>query len=624
MNARNSITKLITGVWILLAAGCHGDRPHFTPTDPPPGQGQAATLTVGGSTFGLLGTLVLEINGGDALTLTADGKFAFSNALPSGSSYSVAVQSQPANQICTVSSGTGTLTNANITTVTVNCSTLTRNLGGTVVGLTQSETVILQDNGGDNLTVSGNGGFTFTTPVAQSARYDVTVLTQPATQTCTVTNGSGTAGTADITDVQVTCAINAYKVGGAVSGLSGTVVLQNNGTDDLSVNSDGAFAFSTPLAQGASYDITVLTQPAEQTCAVADGSGTMGGADLSNISVSCVTNTTALATTAGLALSVVGLTEYGVAGTPSSGLSRSIVITNTGSYAAYNVSVAAPTWPAGTMSSTTCSSTLAAGASCTITISPGSTPTSDGTNPCSSGTAPLPGVVQVSADNAATVFSNVVILSYGCIYQGGYAYAFDDTTSNTQSVGGQVVTTTDQAPASTGVIWSSTGSGTALDAIFGISQNSTVSSPDPSASSSNPVSGQVACNGSADGACNSNNIYVYYQSGVPTSYYAAGLCKQTISGYSDWFLPAICQLGYGSGGVCGTSSVPAQQNVQSSLVDSNNPGAPTGYYWSSTESSSFPQDNAWAQYLSTAGGNSQSFDFKGSQLGVRCSRSLSP
>lgn len=623
MNARNSTVRLITGVWILLAAGCHGDRHHSTTSDPPPGQGQAASLTVGGSTFGLLGTLTLEINGGDALTLTADGKFTFSNALLSGSSYSVAVQSQPVNQICTVSNGAGTLTNASVTTVSVNCSTLTRSLGGTVVGLAPSETAILQDNGGDNLTVNGNGGFTFTTPVAQSARYDVTVLTQPATQTCTVTNSSGTAGSSDITNVQVTCATNAYKVGGVVSGLSGTVVLQNNGTDNLSIDSDGAFAFSTPLAQGASYDVAVLTQPVEQTCTVTNGSGTMGGADLSSISVSCLANTTTLAASvADLALSVTGMTEYGVAGTPTSGLSRTITITNIGSYAAYNLSVAPPTWPVGTISSTTCGSTLAVGASCAITISPGSTPTSDGTNPCSSGTAPIPGAVQVGADNAATLSSDVVILSYGCIYQGGYVYAFDDTTPNTRSVGGQVVSTTDQA--SGGVIWSSTGSGSAYDAIFGISEVSTVSSPDPSGSS---YSGQMACNGSADGACNTNNIYVYYESGAPNapinvSYYAAGLCKQTIRGYSDWFLPAICQLGYG-GAACGTSSVPAQQNMQSNLVDSNNVGLLSGVHWSSTESSLSPQFNAWEQDFSTAGG-SQSYSNKGTQFGVRCSRSLTP
>lgn len=47
-------------------------------------KGPAVDYTVGGSVFGLLGTLVLENNGGDALTLNADGAFTFSNALPPG------------------------------------------------------------------------------------------------------------------------------------------------------------------------------------------------------------------------------------------------------------------------------------------------------------------------------------------------------------------------------------------------------------------------------------------------------------------------------------------------------------------------------------------------------------
>ena len=35
-----------------------------------------------------------------------------------------------------------------------------------------------------------------------------------------------------------------YSVGGTVSGLSGTVVLQDNGGDDLSVSASGAFTFA--------------------------------------------------------------------------------------------------------------------------------------------------------------------------------------------------------------------------------------------------------------------------------------------------------------------------------------------------------------------------------------------
>ena len=50
-----------------------------------------------------------------------------------------------------------------------------------------------------------------------------------------------------------------YRVGGTVSGLSGSgFVLQNNGGDNLSVSAIGAFAFSTQLMNGVSYSVTVF------------------------------------------------------------------------------------------------------------------------------------------------------------------------------------------------------------------------------------------------------------------------------------------------------------------------------------------------------------------------------
>src|SRR5205085_2471497 len=99
-------------------------------------------------------------------------------------------------------------------------------VGGTVSGL--SGTVVLQDNGADNLTVTADGPFTFATALAPGGAYAVTVKTNPTGQTCTVTNGSGTMGSANVTNVAVSCAANpTFTVGGTVSGLSGTVVLQD-------------------------------------------------------------------------------------------------------------------------------------------------------------------------------------------------------------------------------------------------------------------------------------------------------------------------------------------------------------------------------------------------------------
>src|SRR6201999_432321 len=109
----------------------------------------------------------------------------------------------------------------------------------------------------------------------------VTVRTQPSGQTCAVSGGTGTVAAADVTSVVVTCTTTppvTFSVGGTTSGLSGAVVLQNNGGDNLSVTTNGAFAFATKLASGSAYSVTVLTQPSGQTCTVSGGTGTVASA----------------------------------------------------------------------------------------------------------------------------------------------------------------------------------------------------------------------------------------------------------------------------------------------------------------------------------------------------------
>lgn len=80
-----------------------------------------------------------------------------------------------------------------------------------------------------------------------------------------------------------------YTVGGTVSGLSGTVFLQDNGGDNLSVGANGGFTFATSLGTGAAYDVTVQSSPPGQTCSVANGSGTVSSANITNVAVSCTT-----------------------------------------------------------------------------------------------------------------------------------------------------------------------------------------------------------------------------------------------------------------------------------------------------------------------------------------------
>ena len=172
--------------------------------------------------------------------------------------------------------------------------TNTYTIGGTVSGLATDNEVVLQNNSGDNLTVNANGLFTFATALDDGSTYTVTVLTQPTNpgQTCNVTGGSGTVAGADVTDVSVICVTDTFSVGGNVEGLAGSgLILQNNAGDDLAISADGSFTFATALDDGSTYAVTVLTQPTNpgQTCSVTGGSGTVAGADVTDVSVICVT-----------------------------------------------------------------------------------------------------------------------------------------------------------------------------------------------------------------------------------------------------------------------------------------------------------------------------------------------
>ncbi len=171
--------------------------------------------------------------------------------------------------------------------------TYTYAIGGTIVGLQGGKSVVLQNNLGDNLTRTANGSFTFATRVAANAAYSVTVLTDPVGQTCAVTGGdsgtgSGTA-VADVTTITVTCTPIPYTVGGTITGLTAAgLVLQNNGGDDLTVASGATtFTFATSINSGSGYGVTVLTQPTGLTCSVTNGFGTVAGANITDVAVSC-------------------------------------------------------------------------------------------------------------------------------------------------------------------------------------------------------------------------------------------------------------------------------------------------------------------------------------------------
>src|SRR5262245_18848241 len=82
---------------------------------------------------------------------------------------------------------------------------------------------------------------------------------------------------------------SSFTIGGTINGLTGTLVLQNNSGDDLTVSANGSFTFAGRLARGAAYNVTVKTQPTnpDQSCAISSGSGAIAAANVTNVAVTC-------------------------------------------------------------------------------------------------------------------------------------------------------------------------------------------------------------------------------------------------------------------------------------------------------------------------------------------------
>jgi hypothetical protein len=165
-------------------------------------------------------------------------------------------------------------------------------IGGTVTGSTGALT--LQNSNGTQLNVAASGAFVFATPMTAGASYNVTVAIPPTSQSCTVTNGSGTVPLgSNVTNIGVTCTTNTFSVGGTVTGLAaGKTLVLHLGADGVSadhtITANGAFTFPVTLVNNAEFFVAVFTQPTNQTCSVANGEGDISGGSVTNVAVTCI------------------------------------------------------------------------------------------------------------------------------------------------------------------------------------------------------------------------------------------------------------------------------------------------------------------------------------------------
>ena len=178
---------------------------------------------VGGTISGLSASgLTLQLNGGALLSVGgAATSFLFPNGLSVGQAYSVTIAGQPTAQTCSISNGSGTISNADVSNITITCSGAGGfSVGGTVQGGSSelaSDTIpvtLTFPSGTETLNVSlGQTQFTFATLLQTGQSYSVT---SPATGfpvpgtsipdvVCAAINVSGTIGTSNVTDITLSC-----------------------------------------------------------------------------------------------------------------------------------------------------------------------------------------------------------------------------------------------------------------------------------------------------------------------------------------------------------------------------------------------------------------------------------
>ena len=163
-----------------------------------------STYTVSGSLTGLsaLG-LVLRLNSANLIVANGATTFKFASTLTSNSTYTVSVGIQPAGYICSVVNGFGTITNANITNVSVECAK-TYTVGGSITGLTKAGLILKLNGGATKIVASGATSYTFSTSLTAGTAYLVT-LQSPDGLICTAANNSGVMGTTNLTNANIAC-----------------------------------------------------------------------------------------------------------------------------------------------------------------------------------------------------------------------------------------------------------------------------------------------------------------------------------------------------------------------------------------------------------------------------------
>lgn len=209
----------------------------------------------------------INVNAFSAVNFAADATGVSLASLADGTYYTITV-APDAGLNCSSNINSGTISGVGVT-ITVTCATQTWTVAGTITGYSGSTNLELQLNGGNYYIVPGSAtSFIIPTSLTNGSNWVVQVRKHPTgPKLCTVTNGSGTNISANVTTVAINCVNDnppTPTVSGAItSGYSqgGSYFLAGTYTDD-STNTTNYPTYSS------NYTYSYLWQTSTSGCTV--------------------------------------------------------------------------------------------------------------------------------------------------------------------------------------------------------------------------------------------------------------------------------------------------------------------------------------------------------------------
>lgn len=211
--------KILFSFILMILSGCGGGA-----IDSSSSQSSVISAAISGKVSGMVagGTVLLTNNKSETIALHSDGNFSFSKKINQGKEYNVSLLTQPTGRLCTISNGTGIVSQqaTEISNINVSCTEAVVAIGHfnvavTVSGLKEGNTVSFKNNSVDTLIANDNTLFVFPVDYFKTviysglvAGYSVTIQEHPRDQTCMISNPSGSIDKQDLSDfinLQVIC-----------------------------------------------------------------------------------------------------------------------------------------------------------------------------------------------------------------------------------------------------------------------------------------------------------------------------------------------------------------------------------------------------------------------------------